>query len=294
MPGGTESLSRKQSFPKAVRLRPPHQQPKTMKVMRMNRFNIAGMALSLLLAVSCSFKEERTGCPCWLTMELSDVKRVSDKASIELLEDGEIIYSDMASGKDIANGQFERTVLKGIVRTSVCSGAARVSSSKAFFNKGNKVDTVWAHTAEVDCTGETAVDIVRMHRQFAHVTLRFLDRESAQGIDALSVSTDCGGLDLMTLSPLPGDWGMALELSDGGTTGFFVPRLRQDGRLVLTVTSAGKEKDEIDLHRLLEDAGYRWDREDLDDVTVGLDFNLGVVGIRIDPWKEGQKYEENI
>ena len=156
------------------------------------------------------------------------------------------------------------------------------------------VDTVWAHTAEVDCTGETAVDVVRMHRQFARVTLRFLDRESAHGIDALSVSTDCGGLDLMTLSPLPGDWGMTLELTDEGTAGFFVPRLRQEGRLVLSVTSAGKEKDEIDLQRLLEDAGYRWDREDLDDVTVGLDFNLGVVGIRIDPWKEGQKYEENI
>ena len=262
--------------------------------MRMNRCNIVGMALTLLLAVSCSFKEERTGCPCWLTLELSDVKRVSDKASIELLEDGEIIYSDMVSGKDIRNGQFERTVLKGIVRTSVCSGAARVSSSKALFNKGNMVDTVWAHTAEVDCTGETAVDVVRMHRQFARVTLRFLDRGSAQGIYALSVSTDCGGLDLLTLSPLPGDWGMTLELTDEGTAGFFVPRLRQEGRLVLTVTSAEKEKDEIDLQRLLEDAGYRWDREDLDDVTVGLDFNLGVVGIRIDPWKEGQKYEENI
>ena len=260
----------------------------------MNRFNIAGLALSLLLAVSCSFKEKRIDCPCWLTIELSDIKRVSDKASIELLKDGEIIYSDMVSWKDIENGQFERTVLKGIVRTSVCSGAARMSSSKAIFTGGQMADTIWAHTAEVDCTGETAVDVVRMHRQFARVTLRFLDRESAQGIDALSVSTDCGGLDLMTLSPLPGDWGMALELSDGGTAGFFVPRLRQDGRLVLTVTSAEKEKDEIDLHRLLEDAGYRWDREDLDDVTVGLDFNLGVIGIRIDPWKEGQKYEENI
>ena len=262
--------------------------------MRMNRCNIAGMALTLLLAASCSFKEERTGCPCWLTMELSDVARVSDRARVELLEDGASVCSETVSGKDIRNGQFERTVLKGIVRTSVCSGAARVSSSKALFTGGQMADTVWAHTAEVDCTGETAVDVVRMHRQFAHVTLRFLDRESAQGIDALSVSTDCGGLDLLTLSPLPGDWGMTLELSDGGTAGFFVPRLRQDGRLVLTVTSAGKEKDEIDLQRLLEDAGYRWDREDLDDVTVGLDFNLGVIGIRIDPWKEGQKYEENI
>ena len=63
--------------------------------MRMNRCNIAGMALTLLLAVSCSFKEKRIDCPCWLTMELSDVKRVSDKASIELLEDGEIIYSEI-------------------------------------------------------------------------------------------------------------------------------------------------------------------------------------------------------
>ena len=265
-----------------------------MKVMRINRWNIAGMALTLLLAVSCSFKEERVDCPCWLTIDLSDVKRVSDKASVELLEDGEVIYSETVSGRDIENGQFERTVLKGIVRTSVCSGASRVSSSKAFFPKGHMADTVWAHTAEVDCTGETAVDIVRMHRQFAHVTLRFLDKESAQDIDALSVSTDCGGLDLLKLSPLPGDWGMALDLTEDGTAGFFVPRLRQGGRLVLTVTSAGKETDDIDLQRLLEQAGYRWDREDLDDVTIGLDFNLGVVGIRIDPWKEGQKYEENI
>ena len=58
------------------------------------------------------------------------------------------------------------------------------------------------------------------------------------------------------------------------------PGLRgyQEGRLVLTVTSAGKETDDIDLQRMLEQAGYRWDREDLDDVTIGLDFNLGVGG----------------
>ena len=104
----------------------------------MNRCNIAGMALTLLLAVSCSFKEKRIDCPCWLTIELSDVKRVSDKASIELLEDGEIIYSDMVSGKEIEKGQFERTVLKGIVRTSVCSGASRVSSSKALSTKATR------------------------------------------------------------------------------------------------------------------------------------------------------------
>lgn len=71
---------------------------------------------------------------------------------------------------------------------------------------------------------------------------------------------------------------MTLKLTDEGTARFFVPRLRQEGRLVLTVTSAGKETADIDLQRMLEQAGYRWDREDLDDVTIGLDFNLGVGG----------------
>ena len=60
-------------------------------------------------------KEERTGCPCWLTMELSDVARVSDRARVELLEDGASVCSETVSGKDIRNGQFERTVLKGII-----------------------------------------------------------------------------------------------------------------------------------------------------------------------------------
>lgn len=71
---------------------------------------------------------------------------------------------------------------------------------------------------------------------------------------------------------------MTLKLTDEGTARFFVPRLRQEGRLVLTVTSAGKETDDIDLQRMLEQAEYRWDREDLDDVTIGPDFNLGVGG----------------
>ena len=80
--------------------------------MRMNRFNIAGMALTLLLAVSCSFKEKRIDCPCWLTMELSDVKRVSDKASIELLEDIEI--DGMIVRLDTENLLIENDLLSGL------------------------------------------------------------------------------------------------------------------------------------------------------------------------------------
>ena len=263
--------------------------------MTANRYSALWLLPALLLVSSCSVKEDRSPCPCWLSVEETDAFRVSDRRSLRIWNaDGELLTEELT--QPAPSSVLEYTVPKGTVTVSVCSVLAtgREEDGKVLFVDNLQADTLWAHASAVDCRGESATDTVRMHRQFARVTLR-PDRGSWSALDVsrLSVSTSCGGLDLRTLNPLDGSWGMAMGVTGESETVFFVPRLRPAGRFSLTLDIRG-DREERDLQAALRQTGYDWEKADLDDITLTFDGNFCVAAVTIEPWTDGTSYDERI
>lgn len=248
--------------------------------------------MAAALAASCSVKEDRSPCPCWLTVELGDAARTAPDVSVSLWEDGRAILAETASPEET----YERTVPRGIVTTAACTGlGGRIpADGTVAFTRGEKIDTLWSHTASVDCRDEHARDTARLHRQFAVARLVL---EGAPGEDretGYRVETGCGGLDLLTQRPVAGDWGMPLELSESRGCLFAVPRLTGDCRFSIVVTDESGLEDEIDLQPMLREQGYSWAKKDLDDMVIRLDHARGEASVTVLSWKEGHIYDERI
>ena len=260
---------------------------------------LSAVLISLPLLLSC-VKEERRECPCWLTVALDDALRTAPTAGVSLwTAEGPILSESVAPGDyaSPADG-YERTVPRGYVRTVVTTGAdlSSVSAGRLIYTAGSPVDSVWAHTALVDCRDEFATDSARLHRQFARVHL-FLEVPPQDGRErSYSIGTGCGGFDLLALAPLEGQWTLPLVMRTDGSTDFIVPRLSDRMRFSLTVSESSPDGDEddVDLQALLAALGYSWSKEDLDDIWIGLDFVKGTVSVQIAPWEDGGTIIEKI
>ena len=161
-------------------------------------------ATALLLLPSCSVKEDRQPCPCWLTVVLDDASRTAPDAKVLLMSGNERLISESVSPKE----EYERTVPRGYVRTVVCTGAelSKISTGTVTFQHGEQIDTIWSHTDVVDCRDEFARDTAALHRQFAVARLILKAAPEEDDGRLYSVETSCGGLDLQSSSPTKGGW----------------------------------------------------------------------------------------
>lgn len=249
-------------------------------------------ATALLLLPSCSVKEDRQPCPCWLTVVLDDASRTAPDAKVLLMSGNERLISESVSPEE----EYERTVPRGYVRTVVCTGAdlSVMSTGTVAFRHGEQIDTIWSHTAVVDCRNEFARDTAALHRQFAVARLVLKAAPEEDDGRLYSVETSCGGLDLQSSSPTKGGWGMRLVMD--GTSGcvFSVPRMRPEDRFAIRISNPDGGDDEVDIQAMLRDIGYSWSKRDLDDMVIALDYARGTVDITVLPWEDGGRIEETI
>ena len=223
-------------------------------------------AAALLLLPSCSVKEDRQPCPCWLTVVLDDASRTAPDVKVLLMRVNERLLSESVSPKE----EYET------------------------FRHGEQIDTIWSHTDVVDCRDEFARDTAALHRQFAVARLVLKATPEEDDGRLYSVETSCGGLDLQSSSPTKGGWGMRLVM--GGTSGcvFSVPRMRPEDRFVIRISNPDGDDDEVDIQAILQDIGYSWSKRDLDDMVIALDYARGTVDITVLPWEDGGRIEETI
>lgn len=249
-------------------------------------------ATALLLLPSCSVKEDRQPCLCWLTVVLDDASRTAPDAKVLLMSGNERLISESVSPKE----EYERTVPRGYVRTVVCTGAelSKISTGTVTFQHGEQIDTIWSHTDVVDCRDEFARDTAALHRQFAVARLILKAAPEEDDGRLYSVETSCGGLDLQSSSPTKGGWGIQLVMD--GTSGcvFSVPRMRPEDRFAIRVSNPDGDDDEVDIQAILQDIGYSWSKRDLDDMVIALDYARGTVDITVLPWEDGGRIEETI
>ena len=98
---------------------------------------------ALLSLAACSIKEDRTPCPCWLSI---DFTRVSQKnVNVAAWGDGEL-FSERIAVKDYLDPEsYEKTVPKGYVYTSVVSGERDMqrSGARLVIPLGHDADSIY-------------------------------------------------------------------------------------------------------------------------------------------------------
>ena len=250
---------------------------------------------AVLSLAACSIKEDRTPCPCWLSI---DFTKVSQK-NVNVAAWGESeLFSERIAVKDYQEDEnYEKTVPKGYVYTSVVSGERDMQRSGAWLTipLGHDADSIFAHAASVECFGEFAKDTAELHKQFARVFMSVEIPEGHAYPYTFTAYSDVAGMDMRDLSPLEGEFKHDLKLGEDNVCMFCIPRQKEDGgELRIVIYDKGHAIETIPLAEWIDKTGYNWLKKDLDDIYIGVDYAKAEISITVQGWDEGISFKVEI
>ena len=271
----------------------------------------------MLLLSSCSVKEDRSGCPCWMTVEMPDLvgqdgEKVGQdgRSPVGAGDDGTIVlrlrgnsdedevdYSYQVTESVRVDAEFlEYEVPRGSVGVSVIEMPDRVGydGDEIRIPVGEQMDSLYGYFRMFYTRCESVLCDVELHKEFCTVSFTLGDEGYVSPYD-LEVWGNVAGVSAWDLMPLEGDFRFAPSPEDG-VYRVRVPR-QLDASLELVMLEmpdqvghdgrAENERvvvDRLPLGEYIARSGYDWAAEDLADVHIALDMEKQQVMITVSDW----------
>ena len=246
-------------------------------------------ALAVLLSgsiCSCTVKEDRTPCPCYLNVSFSGRDAISGPVSL-LGWDEEALFREEVDVED-HDPYWIKPVRKGYLTLSACMGmtASGEQGHAVIIPVGNQADSLYAYHEDVDCTGEMAYARVTLHKQFATVRVDLLKSPAQMRELGFSVEGQSCGFDLLDHRPVEGAFHYSVPQVNARTMDFRIPRQRDDG-LTLDIRRGEEHIGRFPLGEFIRRTGYDWKTEDLQDIFITIDLVLSEATVSVEGWEEG-------
>ena len=220
--------------------------------------------LGLVALVSCSVKEDRGDCPCYLTVDAERTVSV----------DG---WFGTRSLFNVNGGFVDRQVPRGIVDIVASHGRFSIP-------EGQQMDSLFARRIPVDTDGESAYARVTLCKNFATIELDFKDEDDGRTDYDLLATGTISGVDVRSLNPVEGSFSFVPEPNtDGRGYAFRVPR-QKDETLKLLLSKDGNIVETIDLGYLVAKTGFDWKAESLGDIAILCDLPAHTFTITVKDW----------
>ena len=291
--------------------------------MGMNRILFVMWMAGMLLLSSCSVKEDRSGCPCWMTVEMPDLvgqdgEKVGQdgRSPVGAGDDGTIVlrlrgnsdedevdYSYQVTESVRVDAEvLEYEVPRGSVGVSVIEMPDRVGydgivgydGDEIRIPVGEQMDSLYGYFRMFYTRCESVLCDVELHKEFCTVSFTLGDEGYVSPYD-LEVWGNVAGVSAWDLMPLEGDFRFAPSPEDG-VYRVRVPR-QLDASLELVMLEmpdqvghdgrADNERvvvDRLPLGEYIARSGYDWAAEDLADVHIALDMEKQQVMITVSDW----------
>jgi len=253
-------------------------------MLRTNAVKTAISLLALIIIPSCSVKENRDVCPCTLTIDLS---QCGNGQTVELVGySGESSFQRTVQ-TSADNNKVKQRVTKGIVHLCAYLGIAEmdVIDNKLLVPKGSQCDSLYMCSYEIECKKEEAIDTITLHKQFASITIDFIDSADDAFPFQIAVNGMVNGIDFRTLNPLPGEFEFHPEGEGEFGRRFRVRVPRQtDSSLSIAIYKDKRFLDSLNIGEEIKAKGFDWSKEDLDDITINIDYSHNEMYVRIIDW----------
>ena len=249
--------------------------------MDMNRSTFIMVMTVMLLLPSCFVKEDRDGCPCWMTVEMPD--RVGHDGSVLLrlhgnYDDGAMDYAYKVSESIKADvGILEYEVPRGSVGVSV------VNSARLVVPVGEQMDSLYGFFKPYHTRCESVKCDVELHKEFCTVSFTLVDEHYESPYD-IEVHGNVSGVSPWDLVPVSGAFKYA-PVAEEGVYRVRIPR-QVDASLEMVMLSNQEIVSRFPLGEYIIRSGYDWAAKDLSDVSVALDLEKQQVMVTVSGWDE--------
>ena len=283
----------------------------------MNRLLFVMWMAGMLFLSSCSIKEDRDGCPCWMAVDLSKVAESRWKSpevqsgidyhsvtkslkSRQHLAESVVLRLRGNSDEDAINyeyqvteavradaGTLEYEVPRGSVGVSAVAFSRRVTGragndgDEIRIPVGEQMDSLYGFFKMYHTRCESVLCDVDLHKEFCTVSFTLGDEGYSSPYD-IEVWGNVVGVSAWDLMPVKGDFRYA-PVQKNGVYQVRVPR-QVDNSLELVMLEDSEIVDRLPLGEYIARSGYDWTAENLEDVHIALDLENQQVMITVGGW----------
>jgi len=257
-------------------------------------FKLSAAICLLLSFTSCSLKENRCNCPCYMIINFDKVDTTAIlSAKLSLFSDYNAAADSFEFSKELGLEDFRKPLVVEVPRTNihvcVLSGVDGAFSPKEGLKipLGQECPPVYMHNIFVNTEYDTITDSVKLAKSFCVLTVGMIADGKSKAFDVGVKGNVCGYSD--TGAPVEGDFLVVSDMPSGGHATVRLPR-QIDASLALQIYDEGKVIREFALGEYIAKSGYDWGAENLGDVDVTVDFALAEVTVKIDEWETRYVY----
>lgn len=234
---------------------------------------------------SCSIIEVRDGCPCNVFVDLSS-QSVAANDSVCVNVNGVMIRDyNMAvvPFQNYPEGVSLPIKDRQMAAVSVFPAElGKYNSQGSFYvTSGMDFPPLYAHFSLCETNETQAFVKAEMHKHYCRVSIHFVSSDLSRY--ALAVKSSYCGYNADG-SLVEGGFHYRLRLDANGDTAFNLPR-QGDASLMMEITGGVAGRREFALGSLLKQHGYDWTAEDLDDVSLTLDFAASKLVVSSVSWE---------
>lgn len=243
-------------------------------------------------AQSCSVKEDRVPCPCYLNVSFQDKEKIDGTVGILAWADDEVFRVGLHNVKQY-NPYWIKAVHKGVFDMAAYRGVrgVREDGHTVIIPKGSQSDSLYAYYTDVDATGEMAYADVAFKKQFATVTVDICRTAEEMPDFTFLVKGNTCGFDLLSFDAVSGEFEFApVPVQGERTVSFRVPR-QVDDSMTLQLWRRGETAGKYPLGEYIKRVGYDWSTEELHDVRILIDLVIGQVTIAVEGWESGAVFQ---
>ena len=247
------------------------------------------ICMCTLCLASCSIKTDRTACPGLVCLTL----RGGDEDLMQVFAEGvsSCYEGQISKNGDTAELSFE--IERGPLSLSVMSGlhACSLEDGKVVIEQGSEMDEIYAFSDSLGVYSDIEEYSVVVHKQFALLYLTIIESEREAYPFYVKVKGNVCGMDYRNLSPVRGPFSRMVHPVIGEYHVICLPR-QSDDSLELEFYDKDMTKaddapvDKVALGDYIKAAGYDWEREDLEDLYVKVDYTNAGVSVQIREWEK--------
>lgn len=249
--------------------------------------------MSLLVAclASCSVKEARGPCPCWLQLDLEN--SIGEELLVSVWS--EEFYLTDTFEPESGSYVYEHSVPKGVQKCGVAGGLenSELTGHDLLTVSGCQADPIFASSTEVNADGESVRQKILLHKQYANICLSISRDVSSDFPYKLKVNSNVAGIDLRNMSPVKGEFDYRPQDSGTGEYNFRVLR-QMDDSMTVGLIKDGVAIGDLPLGEYIAKSGYDWTAADLEDIYIGIDFIRSEVSVSVCDWETGETFEMKI
>ena len=250
--------------------------------------------------VSCSIKEDRAECPCWLTLNYDSLIRTFDytRALVTVVSNQVVVQEnvDILPLEGIGS-EYSVPRRENIAACAVGHENLWWSGDTLTVPTGLEWGKVFLDAQHVDCSGDLAYAAFNVHKEYCQINfiLVGLNDTSTYPFD-IRVRANCNGIRMRDRKPVHGAFTAYAQPEN--TAELFRVRIPRQEANEMTMDLLYKNPDHeyteddllttFDLGKAFSSVGYNWGKEDLDDMYISVDFVLGTYSIKIVPWSEDE------